>query len=49
MSFASGCGLAALEFRAKLADRAEALGEYLVIVDRLEVHLACKDEVVLVQ
>ena len=34
------------ELRAELADRAEALGEDVVVVDRLEVDLAREDEVV---
>jgi hypothetical protein len=37
------------ELAAKLPDRPEALGEDLMVVDRLEVHLACEHEVIVVE
>ena len=42
----AGGVLARVELAAELADRAEALGEHLVVVDRLEVQLPREDEVV---
>jgi hypothetical protein len=42
-------GLAGVEFAPDLADRAVALREDVVVVDRLEVDLACQQEVVVTQ
>src|SRR5207247_8622015 len=40
---------ARLELRTQLAHRAAALGEHVVVVDRLEVHLAREDEIAVVE